>query len=84
MAWMTQELGAIDALINNAGTTTVGTAHTMRLADFRDAMNTNFWGALYAILLENAFKVSGDPEGSLPEAINSRIFARRVGWSSQT
>ena len=47
---VTEELGTIDALINNAGTITVGPLDTMRLADFHDAMNTNFWGALHAIL----------------------------------
>ena len=47
---VTEELGPIDALINNAGAITVGPLNTMRLADFHDAMNTNFWGALHAIL----------------------------------
>jgi NAD(P)-dependent dehydrogenase (short-subunit alcohol dehydrogenase family) len=47
---VTEELGPIDALINNAGTITVGPLNTMRLADFHDAMNTNLWGALHAIL----------------------------------
>ena len=47
---VTEDLGPIDALINNAGTITVGPFHTMRLADFHDAMNTNLWGALHAIL----------------------------------
>ena len=47
---VTEELGPIDALINNAGTITVGPLNTMRLADFHDAMNTNFWGAMHAIL----------------------------------
>ncbi len=47
---VTEQFGPIDALINNAGTITVGPIDTMRLADFREAMNTNFWGALYAIL----------------------------------
>jgi NAD(P)-dependent dehydrogenase (short-subunit alcohol dehydrogenase family) len=47
---VTEELGPIDALINNAGTITVGPLNTMRLVDFHDAMNTNLWGALHAIL----------------------------------
>jgi NAD(P)-dependent dehydrogenase (short-subunit alcohol dehydrogenase family) len=47
---VTEELGPIDAVINNAGTITVGPLDTMRLTDFHDAMNTNFWGALHAIL----------------------------------
>jgi NAD(P)-dependent dehydrogenase (short-subunit alcohol dehydrogenase family) len=47
---VTEELGPIDALINNAGTITVGPLDTMRLADFHEAMNINLWGALHAIL----------------------------------
>jgi NAD(P)-dependent dehydrogenase (short-subunit alcohol dehydrogenase family) len=47
---VTEELGSIDVLINNAGTITVGPLNTMRFADFHDAINTNLWGALHAIL----------------------------------
>ncbi len=43
-------LGPIDALVNCAGTVTVGPAREMRLDDFHRAMDTNFWGALHAIL----------------------------------
>src|SRR5262245_23854009 len=50
VARVTQELGPIDALINNAGIVTVGPAETMTVEDFRAAMNTNFWGPLYATL----------------------------------
>ena len=50
VARVTNELGPIDALVNNAGTITVGPAETMDLEDFRMAMNVNFWGPLYAIL----------------------------------
>jgi NAD(P)-dependent dehydrogenase (short-subunit alcohol dehydrogenase family) len=42
--------GAIDVLVNNAGVITMGPVETMTLADYRSAMNVNFWGALHAIL----------------------------------
>lgn len=46
----TDRLGPIDALVNCAGAITVGPVQDMRLEDFRQAMDTNFWGALHAIL----------------------------------
>jgi len=42
-------LGPIDALVNNAGLITVGPVEAMEVEDFADAMDTNFWGPLYAI-----------------------------------
>jgi NAD(P)-dependent dehydrogenase (short-subunit alcohol dehydrogenase family) len=42
--------GPIDVLVNNAGIITVGPVETMTLADYRAAMDINFWGALHAIL----------------------------------
>jgi len=47
---VTDRLGKIDALINNAGTIAVGPVETMDVEDFSRAMNVNFWGPLYAIL----------------------------------
>jgi NAD(P)-dependent dehydrogenase (short-subunit alcohol dehydrogenase family) len=43
-------LGPIDVLINNAGVIEVGPAETMSLADYEEAMATNFWGMLYPTL----------------------------------
>ena len=40
--------GRVDVLINNAGTIVVGPVETMTLEDFRAAMATNYWGAVYA------------------------------------
>jgi NAD(P)-dependent dehydrogenase (short-subunit alcohol dehydrogenase family) len=40
--------GRIDILINNAGIIQVGPLETMDVADFEQAMATNFWGAVYA------------------------------------
>ena len=42
--------GSIDVLVNNAGIITVGPVETMTLADYRTAMEVNFWGALHTIL----------------------------------
>jgi NAD(P)-dependent dehydrogenase (short-subunit alcohol dehydrogenase family) len=50
VARATSELGPIDALVNNAGVITVGPVDTMSVEDFRLAMETNFWGPLYAIM----------------------------------
>jgi len=47
---VTDRLGNIDALINNAGTIAVGPLESMDVDDFSRAMNVNFWGSLYAIL----------------------------------
>lgn len=45
-----QRLGPIDVLINNAGVIEVGPAVTMSVADYEEAMATNFWGMLYPTL----------------------------------
>ena len=45
-----QRFGAVDVLINNAGVIEVGPAVTMSVADYEEAMATNFWGMLYPTL----------------------------------
>jgi short-subunit dehydrogenase len=45
-----QRLGPIDVLVNNAGVIEVGPAVTMSVADYEEAMSTNFWGMLYPTL----------------------------------
>ena len=45
-----QRLGPIDVLVNNAGVIEVGPAVTMSVADYEEAMATNFWGMLYPTL----------------------------------
>lgn len=45
-----QRFGPVDVLINNAGVIEVGPAETMSLADYEEAMATNFWGMLYPTL----------------------------------
>jgi NAD(P)-dependent dehydrogenase (short-subunit alcohol dehydrogenase family) len=47
---VTEQVGPIDAVINNAGTIVVGPADVMELEDFEEAMSINFWGPLHAIL----------------------------------
>jgi short-subunit dehydrogenase len=45
-----RRLGPIDVLVNNAGVIEVGPAETMSLADYEEAMATNFWGMLHPTL----------------------------------
>lgn len=47
---VTQALGPIDVLINNAGVLQVGPMETMIQEDYEDAMRTHFWGPLHATL----------------------------------
>lgn len=57
-----QRYGPVDVLINNAGVIEVGPAVTMSVADFEEAMTTNFWGMLYptlAVLPEMRARRSG-------------------------
>jgi NAD(P)-dependent dehydrogenase (short-subunit alcohol dehydrogenase family) len=42
--------GPVDVLINNAGVIRVGPVEEMQEEDFDQAMQTHFWGPLYAIL----------------------------------
>ena len=42
--------GRLDVLINNAGVITVGPIDHMSVADFEEAMATNFWGPLHTML----------------------------------
>jgi NAD(P)-dependent dehydrogenase (short-subunit alcohol dehydrogenase family) len=48
---VTGSLGPIDVLVNNAGVIEVGPAETMTLADYEEAMATNFWGMVYPTFL---------------------------------
>jgi short-subunit dehydrogenase len=45
-----ERYGAVDVVINNAGTIQVGPIDHMKLSDYEDAMNTHFWGPLYMIV----------------------------------
>lgn len=47
---VTTELGGIDILINNAGIIQVGPQSLMRIEEFEEALNINFWGAVYTTL----------------------------------
>ncbi|HEY9049189.1 MAG TPA: SDR family NAD(P)-dependent oxidoreductase [Ohtaekwangia sp.] len=42
--------GRLDVLVNNAGIIQVGPAESFTEADYKIAMDTNFWGALYTML----------------------------------
>jgi short-subunit dehydrogenase len=45
-----EHVGAIDVLVNNAGTIQVGPFEVMTLKDYEEAMRTHFWAPLYTIL----------------------------------
>lgn len=56
------EFGPIDVLVNNAGTLTVGPLETMTVDDYRDSINTHFWGPYFtsmAVLPEMKRRKSG-------------------------
>lgn len=42
--------GPVDVLINNAGTICVGPLEVMTIDDFRDSINTHFWGPYFATM----------------------------------
>ena len=43
-----QHFGLVDVLVNNAGTICVGPVETMTIDDYRDSINTHFWGPYFA------------------------------------
>jgi short-subunit dehydrogenase len=47
---VTNRFGGVDVLINNAGVIQVGPIDVMTIDDFKEAMNTHFWGPLQTIL----------------------------------
>lgn len=42
-----RHLGPLDILVNNAGTISVGPLEVMTIDDFRDSINTHFWGPYF-------------------------------------
>jgi NAD(P)-dependent dehydrogenase (short-subunit alcohol dehydrogenase family) len=42
--------GPIDVLVNNAGVISVGPLETMTLDDYKESLETHFWGPLYAMM----------------------------------
>jgi short-subunit dehydrogenase len=49
MVWQVEALmGPVEVLVNNAGTIIVGPLENQSVETFEDAMDTNFWGPLYA------------------------------------
>ena len=45
-----QNFGAVDILVHNAGTICVGPLEVMTIDDFRDSLNTHFWGSYFATM----------------------------------
>ncbi len=50
VAKVQQEFGPIDVLINNAGVIHAGPVAEMTVQDFKEAMDTHFWGPVYTTL----------------------------------
>ena len=50
IAQVTDHFGRIDILVNNAGIIGVGPLENQSVADFEDALQTDFWGVLYPTL----------------------------------
>jgi short-subunit dehydrogenase len=46
----TVDLDGIDILINSAGIIQVGPVNSMRIEEYEDTLNINFWGAVYTTL----------------------------------
>jgi NAD(P)-dependent dehydrogenase (short-subunit alcohol dehydrogenase family) len=42
--------GSVDVLVNNAGTICVGPLEVMTIDDFRDSLNTHFWGPYFTTM----------------------------------
>lgn len=45
-----EHFGRVDVLVNNAGTISVGPAETMTIDDYRDSINTHFWGPYFTTM----------------------------------
>jgi len=45
-----QHFGSVDVLVNNAGTISVGPMETMTIDDYRNSINTHFWGPYFTTM----------------------------------
>jgi short-subunit dehydrogenase len=45
-----RKFGPVDVLVNNAGTICVGPMETMTIDDYRNSLNTHFWGPYFATM----------------------------------
>jgi short-subunit dehydrogenase len=45
-----EQFGPVDVLVNNAGTISVGPLEVMTIDDYRDSLNTHFWGPYFTTL----------------------------------
>ncbi len=50
VAEIRKKLGGIDVLVNNAGTICVGPLDVMTIDDFRESINTHFWGPYFTTM----------------------------------
>jgi NADP-dependent 3-hydroxy acid dehydrogenase YdfG len=72
MANLTDLLGPVDILINNAGVIRVGSFSEMEIEDFDEALEVIFWGALHTTLaLLPAMRASG--QGSVVNITSTEV-----------
>src|SRR5579862_1540666 len=50
VAKVREPFGSIDVLVNNAGTIAVGPMEAMTIDDYRDSLNTHFWGPYFTTM----------------------------------
>ena len=50
VARVRDHFGSLDVLVNNAGTIAVGPMETMTIDDYRDSINTHFWGPYFTVM----------------------------------
>lgn len=50
VAQVSEKLGPIDVLVNNAGTITVGPVELMTIDEYRDSLNVHFWGPFFTTM----------------------------------
>jgi short-subunit dehydrogenase len=75
VAEVVSRLGVVDMLINNAGVIEVGPAESMAVADYEEAMATNFWGVLHPTLeVLPAMRARGDGR-----IVNITSFGGKIG-----
>jgi len=87
LASVENALGAVDVLVNNAGTILVGPLEHMTVGDFEEVMSVNFWGAVHATLgvlphllpyTASKFALVGFSEGLRTELAKDGIWVTTV------
>jgi NAD(P)-dependent dehydrogenase (short-subunit alcohol dehydrogenase family) len=51
VAKVRERFGSVDIVVNNAGTIAVGPMEVMTIDDYRDSLNTHFWGPYFTTMV---------------------------------